>query len=107
MTFSIAWSELCIGAREEETEILLMRRFQLRADNLEDRTYEGAVGLRLSNSHTREHYQLMTLSSVLQYCTEENATIVLNSDEDIHALGPYLNEVAQTFGEKLSERSAN
>lgn len=107
MTHSIAWSELCIGAREGETEILLMRRFQLRADNLEDRTYEGAVGLRLSNSHTREQYQVMALSRVLQYCTEENATIVLTSDENMRALGPYLSEVAQVFREKLDERSTH
>ena len=103
MTHSIAWSQLCIASRDDGGKVLLLRRFQLIADDLEDKVYEGAIGLRLSDNFTYKAYQSMKLERVLQYATRKQATVIINTEEDLEAMAPYMKEIVAAFGEKLDD----
>jgi hypothetical protein len=103
MTHSIAWSKLCIATRNDDDQALLVRRFQLIADDLEDKVYEGAIGLRLSNNFTYKTYQSMKLERVLQYAARKEAVVIINTDEDLKAMTPYMKETVTAFGDKLDD----
>jgi len=103
MTHSIAWSTLCIATRENTSEVLLMRRFQLVADDLEDRVYEGGVGLQLDQGLAPADYQVMALERVLSYARTQQATVIINTEKDLTQMEPYLQGVVAAFGERLRD----
>jgi hypothetical protein len=103
MSHSIAWSDLTIATREKEGQSLLLRQFQFISDDLGDRIYEGSIGLRLSNKLTFKQYQRMTLSRVLQHASMRQAAVIINTEEELTALAPYMNLIVEGFSDKLNE----
>lgn len=103
MTHSIAWSDLNIGVTEQTRRSFLLRKFQLLSDTLEDRLYEGAVALELSNAYSNTEYNQMALQRVLQHASTSQATVIIQSDDDLAALTPFMPVIVGGFQDLLSE----
>jgi hypothetical protein len=101
MTHSIAWSGLSIATRDSEDHALILRRFQFIHNDLGETVYEGAIGLKLNNGYSVKQYQRMALKSVLQYASMNEATVIINTEEDLETLSPYLQIIVSGFSEKL------
>jgi hypothetical protein len=102
MTHSIAWSDLSIATRDDCDNILLIRQFQLIADDLGDQVYEGIIGLPLSSKYSQKQYQKMNLDRLLQFASAKEATVIINTEEDLEAMTPYMQEIVTAFSDTLS-----
>jgi hypothetical protein len=102
MSYRIAWSDLTIATRDKEGQSLLLRQFQFISDDLGDRIYEGSIGLRLSSKLSAKQYQSMALSRVLQHASMSQATVIINTEEELSALAPYMKLIVEGFSDKLN-----
>ena len=102
MTHSIAWSDLSIATRDDCDNILLIRQFQLIADDLGDQVYEGIIGLPLSEKYSQKQYQKMKLDRLLRFASAKEATVIINSEEDLEAMTPYMQAIVEGFSQSLS-----
>jgi hypothetical protein len=101
MTHSIAWSGISIATRDESANALLLRRFQFIHNDLGDQIYEGSIGLPLSDKHSYKQYQRMTLKRLMQYASTKEATVIINTEEDLEAMSPYIQEIVTAFSDTL------
>ena len=103
MTHSIAWSAFSIATRDNDDHALLLRGFQFIHDDLGETVYEGAIGLKLNVGYSVKQYQRMSLKSVLKYASMNQATVIINTDEDLETLSRYLQIIVSGFSEKLGD----
>jgi len=103
MTHSIAWSAFSIATRDDEERALLLKQFQFIHDDLGETVYQGAIGLRLNNGYSARQYQRMSLQRVIKHASLKEATVIINTDEDLEAMAPYLQIIVESFSEQLSE----
>jgi hypothetical protein len=64
--------------------------------------YEGAIGLPLSDKHSHKQYQKMNLDRLLQFASAKEATVIINTEEDLEVMTPYMREIVTAFSDPLS-----
>jgi len=102
VTHSIAWSGFSIATDDDADQALLLRRFQFIHADLGETVYEGAIGLRLNNGYSLKQYKRMPVQRLLKNAAMKEATVIINTDEDLKAMAPYLQSIVEGFSEKLS-----
>jgi hypothetical protein len=57
--------------------------------------------LPLSDKHSQKQYQKMNLDRLLQFAFAKEATVIINTEEDLEAMSPYIQEIVTAFSDTL------